>query len=168
MGGRAAEELVFHHLSTGASNDLQQATRLARQMICKYGMSDKLGPVAYGDDDQDVFLGRDFMTRKDYSEKKSEQIDDEVTTTLTSLYDSAKQLLIDHRSVLDQIATALLERETLDTADLRLLVAGEPLAPLPPPRTGDAVPAEPRREPKTEALPKFPGKKLPDPEPMPG
>jgi len=168
MGGRAAEELVFQHLSTGASNDLMQATRLARQMICKYGMSDKLGPVSYGDDDQDVFLGRDFMARKDYSEKKSEQIDDEVTTTLSSLYDAAKQLLLDHRSVLDQIATALLERETLDTADLKLLIAGEPLAPLPPPRAGDAAPAEPRREPKAEALPKFPGKKLPDPEPMPG
>jgi cell division protease FtsH len=167
MGGRAAEELVFGHLSTGASNDLLQATRLARQMICKYGMSDKLGPVSYGDDDHDVFLGRDFMARKDYSEKKSEQIDDEVSGTLTSLYDAAKQLLVDHRGVLDRVAEALLERETLDTADLKRLIAGETLAPLPPPRAGEPAAPEPRREAKAEAVPKFPGKKLPDPEPMP-
>jgi len=168
MGGRAAEEIVFGHLSTGASNDLQQATRLARQMVCKYGMSERLGPVSYGDDDHDVFLGRDFMTRKDFSEKKAEEIDDEVSQLLNGLYAEARATLLERREVLDRIAAALLERETLDTADLRLLLAGEPLAPLiPPPKAGDA-PAEPRREAKPEALPKFPGKKLPDPEPMPG
>jgi cell division protease FtsH len=166
MGGRAAEQLVFGHLSTGASNDLQQATRLARQMVCKYGMSDKLGPVSYGDDDHDVFLGRDFMTRKDFSEKKSEEIDDEVSQTLNSLYAAARQALEDNRAVLDRIAESLLERETLDTADLRMLLAGETLPPLALP-TGPAAPSEPRREPKAEALPKFPGKKL-DPEPAPG
>jgi cell division protease FtsH len=168
MGGRAAEDLVFGHLSTGASNDLQQATRLARQMVCKYGMSDKLGPVSYGDDDHDVFLGRDFVTRKDYSEKKAEQIDDEVSTTLNQLYVEAKQILADHRATLDGIATALLERETLDTRDLELIAAGAPLPPLAPPRVGEPASAEPRRETKAEPLPKFPGKKLPDPEPMPG
>jgi cell division protease FtsH len=166
MGGRAAEELVFQHLSTGASNDLQQATRLARQMVCKYGMSDKLGPVSYGDDDHDVFLGRDFVSRKDYSEKKSEEIDDEVSITLNSLYTNARQLLDENRSTLDRIAEALLERETLDTADLKLIAAGEPLPPLPLPGAGTAA-AEPRREAKSEPLAKFPGKKLPDPEPMP-
>jgi cell division protease FtsH len=167
MGGRAAEQLVFGHLSTGASNDLQQATRLARQMVCKYGMSDKLGPVSYGDDDHDVFLGRDFMARKDFSEKKAEEIDDEVSQLLNGLYGEARAILVAHREVLDRIAAALLERETLDTADLRLLLAGQTLAPLAPPKAGDA-PAEPRREPRPEPLPKFPGKKLPDPEPMPG
>ena len=166
MGGRAAEELVFNHLSTGASNDLQQATRLARQMICKYGMSERLGPVSYGDDDHDVFLGRDFVSRKDYSEKKSEEIDDEVSITLNSLYTNARQLLDENRSTLDRIAEALLERETLDTADLKLIAAGEPLPPLPLPGAGTAA-AEPRREAKSEPLAKFPGKKLPDPEPMP-
>jgi cell division protease FtsH len=166
MGGRAAEELVFNHLSTGASNDLQQATRLARQMICKYGMSEKLGPVSYGDDDHDVFLGRDFVSRKDYSEKKSEEIDDEVSITLNTLYTNARQLLDENRSTLDRIADALLERETLDTADLKLIAAGEPLPPLPIPGAGTAA-AEPRREAKSEPLAKFPGKKLPDPEPMP-
>jgi cell division protease FtsH len=169
MGGRAAEELVFGHLSTGASNDLKQATRLARQMVCMYGMSDKLGPVSYGDDDHDVFLGRDFVSRKDYSEKKAEQIDDEVSETLNSLYREAHQLLIESRDALDRIAEALLERETLDTADLRMLVAGQALPPLPSPaapKPGEAA-SEPRREARPERAP-FPGKKLPDPEPMPG
>jgi cell division protease FtsH len=169
MGGRAAEELVFGHLSTGASNDLKQATRLARQMVCMYGMSDRLGPVSYGDDDHDVFLGRDFVSRKDYSEKKAEQIDDEVSETLNSLYQAARQLLVDRRDVLDRIAEALLERETLDTADLRLLLAGQSLPPLPSPagpKAGEPA-GEPRRESRPEPRP-FPGKKLPDPEPMPG
>ena len=168
MGGRAAEELVFGHLSTGASNDLQQATRLARQMVCKYGMSDKLGPVSYGDDDHDVFLGRDFMTRKDFSEKKSEEIDEEVSQTLNSLYVEAKQVLLENRATLDRIAESLLERETLDTADLRLLIAGEALPALALPKGGEPASPEPRREAKVEPLPKFSGKKLPDPEPIPG
>jgi cell division protease FtsH len=93
-------------------------------MVCKYGMSEKLGPVSYGDDDHDVFLGRDFMTRKDFSEKKSEEIDEEVSKTLNSLYVEAKQVLLENRATLDRIAESLLERETLDTSDLRLLIAG--------------------------------------------
>jgi cell division protease FtsH len=131
-------------------------------------MSDKLGPVSYGDDDQDVFLGRDFMSRKDYSEKKSEQIDEEVSETLNSLYVEAKQLLVANRATLDSIAESLLERETLDTADLRLLIAGQALPPLALPKAGEPASPEPRREPKTEAVSKFSGKKLPDPEPTPG
>ena len=78
MGGRAAEDLVFGHLSTGAANDLQQATRLAREMVCKYGMSDAIGPVALEDEGGDIFLGRDFATRKTYSEKTAEEVDKEV------------------------------------------------------------------------------------------
>ena len=168
MGGRAAEELVFGHLSTGASNDLQQATRLARQMICRYGMSDRLGPVSYGDDDHDVFLGRDIMARKDFSEKKSEQIDEEVSETLNALYLEAKQLLVANRTTLDRIAESLLERETLDTSDLRLLIGGEPLPPLALPAAGEPSSQETRREPKSDAEPRFAGKKMPDPEPIPG
>ena len=136
-------------------------------MVCKYGMSDRLGPVSFGDDDADVFLGRDFVSRKDYSEKKAEEIDDEVSKILTGLYDEARQDLVDHRTMLDRIAEALLERETLDTADLKLLMAGKPLPPLP-------VPVEPprREEPPKRSRPErakdFPGDKLPDPEPIPG
>jgi cell division protease FtsH len=167
MGGRAAEELVFHHLSTGASNDLKQATDLARRMVCKYGMSDRLGPVAFGDDDADVFLGRDFMTRKDYSEKKSEEIDEEVSKILIDLYNEARQDLIDNRSTLDRIALALLERETLDTADLKLLLDGQTLPPLPLP-VDSPLHVEPTKRSRTERAKDFPGDKLPDPEPIPG
>jgi cell division protease FtsH len=168
MGGRAAEELVFHHLSTGASNDLKQATDLAKRMICKYGMSEKLGPVSFGDDEHDVFLGRDFVMRKDYSEKKAEEIDEEVTRILRSLYDEARQLLSDNRATLDRITEALLERETLDTADLKLLLAGKPLPPMPAPEVPPARGEQPPRRVKPERAKDFPGEKLPSPEPIAG
>jgi cell division protease FtsH len=168
MGGRAAEELVFHHFSTGASNDLKQATDLAKRMICKYGMSEKLGPVSFGDDDHDVFLGRDFVMRKDYSEKKAEEIDEEVTRILRSLYDEARQILNDNRATLDRITEALLERETLDTADLKLLVAGQPLPPMPAPEVPPARGEQPPRRVKPDRAKEFPGEKLPSPEPIAG
>jgi cell division protease FtsH len=166
MGGRAAEEIVFEHFSTGASDDLKKATDLARRMICKFGMSEKLGPVCFGDEDHDVFLGRDFVMRKDYSEKKAEEIDEEVTRILQELYDDAKQLLTENRPLLARIAEALLERETLESSDLHLLVAGEPLPPLPPPSVAAAPKSKPR--PRAERAKEFPGDKLPDPEPIPG
>jgi cell division protease FtsH len=169
MGGRAAEELVFGHLSTGAENDLRQATDMARRMVCKYGMSDRIGPVSYGDDDHDVFLGRDFVMRKDYSEKKAQEIDEEVSDTLRGLYEEARSLLAENRVVLDRVTEALLERETLDARDLKALVAGQPLPPLavaPAPRAEEAPP-RPHREP-AEPRKEFPGKKVPDPEPIPG
>src|SRR6185295_7604963 len=122
MGGRAAEELVFGQFTTGASNDLKQATEIARRMVCSYGMSDKIGPVSFADDEHDVFLGRDFVARKDYSGFKAREIDEEVTSLLRGLYDEAKQLLIEHRATLDRISEALLERETLDSLELKLLL----------------------------------------------
>jgi cell division protease FtsH len=135
-------------------------------MICTYGMSDRIGPVSLGDDDHDVFLGRDFVSRKDYSEKKAQEVDDEVTRILRSLYEEAKQLLADQRPLLDRISEALLERETLDGAELELLRQGRALPPLPAPAAGKP-PVTPRRG---AAAPQkaFPGDKLPDPEPVPG
>jgi cell division protease FtsH len=165
MGGRAAEELIFEHLSTGASDDLKKATDLARQMICHYGMSERLGPVSYGDDGQDVFLGRDFVSRKDYSEKKSQEIDEEVEKLLHQLYGEARALLEENREVLDRMATALLERETLEAVDLERIMAGEPLAPLPAPPS-QTEPGKTR--PRPESPKPFAGDKLPDPEPVPG
>ncbi len=169
MGGRAAEELVFEQLTTGAANDLKQATEMARRMVCSYGMSEKIGPVSFADDEHDVFLGRDFVARKDYSGWKAREIDDEITRILTNLYDEAKQLLTDHRDKLDRISEALLERETLDSAELKLLMEAKPLPPLPTPVT----PAKKKNGPppkRAEAEPseRFPGDKLPDPEPVPG
>jgi cell division protease FtsH len=168
MGGRAAEELVFGHLSTGAANDLLQATRMAREMICRFGMSEAIGPVSFDDDSGDVFLGRDFVTRKNYSEKTAEQIDEEVKRLLTRLYAEAKDLLAGSRPVLDRIAEALLERETLETSDLKRLLEGSSLPPLPPPPALHAAPAEVRPLRVGGEAPARAGGKLPDPEPMPG
>jgi cell division protease FtsH len=139
MGGRAAEELVFHHFSTGASDDLRRSTRLARDMICHYGMSDAIGPVSFDEENGDIFLGRDYMTRKNYSEKTAELIDDEVKRLLSTLYDEAKAILTANRDKLDRIADALLERETLETSDLAKLLTGETLPPLPPPTASAPV-----------------------------
>jgi cell division protease FtsH len=164
MGGRAAEELVFGHLSTGASDDLRQATRMAREMICRFGMSEAIGPVSFDDDSGDVFLGRDFVQRKNYSEKTAEQIDEEVKRLLTRLYAEAKELLGGQRPLLDRIAEALLERETLETSDLKRLLEGEALPPLPPP-VAHPGPAEAR---PARVAPARAGGKLPDPEPIPG
>jgi cell division protease FtsH len=160
MGGRAAEDIVFGHFSTGASNDLEQATASARRMICEYGMSEKLGPVSYGEKSGDVFLGRDMMTRRDFSEKKSEEIDDEVHDVLVGKYAEAKQLLLDNRDKLDLVAEALLERETLDGKDLALLMNGDPL-PVQVLPEEETVPTS-REEPRQGLG------GIPDPEPIPG
>jgi cell division protease FtsH len=171
MGGRAAEELVFSQFTTGASNDLKQATDLARRMVCSYGMSERIGPVSLTDDDHDVFLGRDFTQRKDFSEKKFEEIDEEITAILTTLYQDAKTMLTDNRAILERISEALLERETLDTAELKLLVAGEPLPDLPPLVAEGGSESEndpPPERAQAESSGPFPGDNLPDPEPVPG
>jgi len=170
MGGRAAEKLVLGYLSTGASNDLKQATEMARNMVTLYGMNDRIGPVSFGDGDHDVFLGRDFMSRNSYSEHIARLIDEEVMSMLTSLYDEAYQMLSDNRATLDRIVEALLERETLDTGELKLLLDGEPLPPMALP-VADSPPAETAEtaEPAdTEKPVGFSGDALPDPEPVPG
>ncbi len=164
MGGRAAEKLVLDYLSTGASNDLKQATEMARNMICLYGMSDVIGPVSLGDGDHDVFLGRDFIQRSNYSEYTARLVDQEVKAMLDDLYTEAYQMLSDNRATLDRIAEALLERETLDTSELELLVAGKPLPPLPLP-IADDKPVEAKDSAKPAGLP---GDAIPDPEPVPG
>ncbi|HEX2484016.1 MAG TPA: ATP-dependent zinc metalloprotease FtsH [Myxococcota bacterium] len=167
MGGRAAEDLVFGHFSTGAANDLQQATKLAHEMVCTFGMSDRIGPVSYSDDSADVFLGRDFVTRKNYSEQKAQEIDEEVTRLLRDSYDEARRVLVDGRGALDRIAEGLLERETLEGADLRLLIAGQPLPPLPP-TPAPAAQSEPAPRRRPAPAKGFGGDKLPDPEPVAG
>ncbi|MFP6662130.1 MAG: ATP-dependent zinc metalloprotease FtsH [Myxococcota bacterium] len=163
MGGRAAEEIVFNQFTTGASNDLEQATEWAHRMVCKYGMSEKLGPVSFGDEGGDVFLGRDFVARKDYSENTARQIDDEVGSLLNGLYAEARTLLLDHRDLLDRTATALLERETLDGPDLELLRRGETLPELDSLLDADGTREKPGRSPSGKEIP---GGGIPDPEPI--
>jgi len=169
MGGRAAEELVFGHFSTGAANDLKQATEHARGMVCRFGMSDRIGPVSLGDEGGDVFLGRDFVSRKEYSEKKAQEVDEEISRILGETYGKAKQLLENHRDLLDRVSEALLERETLEGAELQLLIEGKVLPPLPSPIAPEQPPAKNSPTRRVEKKPaEFPGKKLPDPEPVPG
>jgi cell division protease FtsH len=165
MGGRAAEDLVFGQFSTGAANDLKQATELARRMVCSYGMSERIGPMSFADDDHDVFLGRDFVQRKDYSEKKAQEIDEEVSELLRRLYAEARQLLEDRRDALDRISVALLERETLESEELKLLVEGKPLPELPRPVATSKTDQAPPRERAPAGAPGFRGDKLPEPVP---
>jgi cell division protease FtsH len=170
MGGRAAEDIVFNHFSTGASNDLQQATSWGRRMVTEYGMSKKLGPVSYAGSDHDVFLGKDLMSRKDYSGSKANEIDEEVAGILTAKYDEAKQLLLDNRDKLDAIALALLERETLERGELAMLLRGEGLPEMRvDEEETDASKAgsRGRADVNDEEADDSGGGNIPDPEPMP-
>ena len=125
LAGRAAEELVFAHFSTGAAGDLAAATQRAHRMVCRYGMSERIGPVYLEESGgAEVFLGRDWMSRRSYGEKMAAEIDNEVSRMLRDLYADALRRLREHRAQLDRIAEALLDRETLDGADLTLLMAG--------------------------------------------
>jgi cell division protease FtsH len=128
MGGRVAEEIVFGQYTTGAGNDIKQASNLARRMVTEFGMSDIVGPIAYGSDEESVFLGRDFTSRRrDYSETIANQIDDEVRRFILEAHAEARRLLTDGRDVLDKLANALLERETLDGEEVDAIVAGRDL-----------------------------------------
>ena len=124
MGGRAAEHLVLGEISTGAENDIERATEIARKMVCEWGMSERLGPISYGAKDQEVFLGREMSHHKDYSEQTAEAIDEEIKAIVTSQYERVTQLLTEHREVLDGMSEALLEHETLDAKDVEALAEG--------------------------------------------
>jgi cell division protease FtsH len=135
MGGRVAEEIVFGQLTTGASNDIHTATELARKMVCDWGMSDKLGPLHFGRNDEMVFLGRDFVEHKEYSEQTAQEIDSEIRRIVMENYQRAKSIVIENLDKLKLIAEALLERETLDGAEIDVLLAGGRLEATPTPVT---------------------------------
>jgi len=130
MGGRAAEELVFHHFTTGASNDLERATGLARRMVCELGMSPGLGPLTFGKKEEMVFLGREISSHKDYSEQTAVMIDQEVRKISEEGYAEAKRLLGGNLDKLTLLATTLLERETIDGSEMDRLLKGEKLEPI--------------------------------------
>ncbi|VXD24073.1 protease, ATP-dependent zinc-metallo [Planktothrix serta PCC 8927] len=125
LGGRVAEEIIFgeEEVTTGASNDLQQVTRVARQMITRYGMSDRLGPVALGRQQGNIFLGRDIMSERDFSEETASTIDGEVRQLVDEAYKRAKQVLVENRHVLNQLADLLIDKETVDADELQELLA---------------------------------------------
>ena len=129
LGGRIAEEIVFGKLTTGASNDIRQLTQIARAMVCEYGMSEKLGPLAYGGEESSIFLGRDYNQRsQDYSEQTAREIDQEVRSLIQTQYDKVKTLLTENKHRIEAIARALLERETLDAEELKALYEGREIA----------------------------------------
>ena len=130
LGGRAAEEIVLHDFTTGAGNDIERATNLARKMVCEWGMSDKMGPLSYGKKEEQIFLGREFATHKDYSEETAKNIDMEVISIVTSNYEKAKKLLTDHIDILHKIAAELLEKEVLNGAEIDALI-GDALPKIP-------------------------------------
>src|SRR6266481_6411017 len=142
MGGRSAEEIFLGHITTGAGNDIERATDIARNMVCEWGMSD-LGPLAYGKKDEAIFLGREIAQHRDYSEDTAIQIDKEVKRIVNSGYDNAKNLLASNRDTLERIAQALLEREVIDANEVKLLMEGKPLPEKPrtPPTTPQAAPS---------------------------
>jgi cell division protease FtsH len=132
MGGRIAEEIILNQLTTGAHDDLEKATELARKMVCEWGMSEKMGPLTFGRREEQVFLGRDIARHQDYSEDTAIKIDQEVKRIVEQSYARARTILSENRPVLERVAAALLEREVLDAEEVRMLIAGEPLKPREP------------------------------------
>jgi cell division protease FtsH len=145
MGGRSAEEIFLGHITTGAGNDIERSTDIARNMVCEWGMSE-LGPLAFGKKDEAIFLGREIAQHRDYSEDTAIQIDKEVRRIVNAAYEKARGILSDNRDVLERIAQALLEREVIDAAEVKLLMEGKPLPEKP--RTPPQAPPAPSVEPK--------------------
>jgi len=158
MGGRVAEEMFLHHITTGAGNDIERATEIARQMVCEWGMS-PLGPLTFGKKEEAIFLGREIAQHRDYSEDTAIKIDGEVRAIINNGYAKAKNILDTYKDALERVAQALLDREVLDATELKLLMEGKPLPEKPPPPPPAAPPVT-AREPQLTLRP--------EPRPLPG
>ena len=156
MGGRAAEEIFLNHITTGAGNDIERATEIARQMVCEWGMS-SLGPLTFGRKEEAIFLGREIAQHRDYSEDTAIKIDVEVRGIVNLGYSKARQILESHSDALERVARGLLDREVLDATELKLLMDGKPLPDKIPPPTAPPVAT---REPQMTLRP--------EPRPLPG
>ncbi len=130
MGGRVAEEMVLERIGSGAQNDIKNATKLARNMVTQWGMSKTLGPISYGDHDEQIFLGREIAMKKEYSEQTTREIDREIRNIIDKCYEQAKTILTERMDQLHIVAEALLERESLDAEDIKILLNGGKLQPL--------------------------------------
>jgi cell division protease FtsH len=132
FGGRVAEELIFHRISTGASNDIKQATALAQKMIRTWGMSDQLGPLSYDQGEEQIFLGREIAQHRDYSEATAQKIDQEVSQLIRTAYERARKILEEHMEILHKLAELLLEKETVMGQELdEMILDLKPDAKLP-------------------------------------
>jgi len=130
LGGRAAEKIVFNHFTTGAGNDIEKATGIARKMVCEWGMSDTLGPIAFGKNEEEIFLGREITKHKDYSEETAREIDHEIKRILTNGMERAEKILLDNIDTLHKLSLELLEREILDSDEIDKIMKGEELPPV--------------------------------------
>ncbi|MCL5030720.1 MAG: ATP-dependent zinc metalloprotease FtsH [Bacteroidetes bacterium] len=130
LGGRAAEKIIFNHYTTGAGNDIEKATNIARKMVCEWGMSDKLGPLSYGAKEEEIFLGREIQRHRDYSEKTAIEIDVEIREIVNSAMIRAEKILTDNIEILHKLSMELLEREILDSEEIDKLIHGEQLPPI--------------------------------------
>jgi cell division protease FtsH len=124
LGGRAAEEIVFGEITTGASNDLEKVTQTAKQMVMRFGMSDKLGPRVFGHDHGQPFLGREFSAEPDYSDEIAREIDDEIRRIVEGAHQEAKDILTEHRESLEKISQILVKRETIEKTEFEALLEG--------------------------------------------
>jgi cell division protease FtsH len=136
MGGRIAEELFMNHVTTGAGNDIERATDLARKMVCEWGMSD-LGPMSFGKKEEQIFLGREIAQHRDYSEDTAIKIDQQVRGLVDMGYKRAKGIIEEKREAMVRIAEALLEREVLEATVVKQLIDGQPLSPVTKPKNSD-------------------------------
>ena len=125
MGGRCAEEICLGEMTTGAGNDIERATEMARKMVCEWGMSEKMGPLSYGSKEEQVFLGRDFSNQKNFSDQTAKLIDQEVKTLVMGGHRRATELLQKNRDILENLAQALLERETLNAEEVKNIIDGK-------------------------------------------
>ncbi|HEX2570412.1 MAG TPA: ATP-dependent zinc metalloprotease FtsH [Polyangia bacterium] len=147
LGGRIAEQLIFGQMTTGAGNDLEKATELARKMVCEWGMSEKMGPITFGKKEEQIFLGREFAQHQDYSEQTAREIDSEIKRIVTDGYSTANSILTERIEDLKRIAEALLEHESIEGEDLDVILAGGVIKRTPPPRRNPAPVAEKEKRP---------------------
>ncbi len=164
LGGRAAEEIVFGEITTGASNDLEKVTETAKQMVMRFGMSERLGPRVFGHDRGQPFLGREFSAEPDYSDEIAREIDDEIRRIVEGAHQTAKGLLNEHREELDRVSKLLLVRETIDADEFAALLEGKPEGEVFADDEEPAKPAQPEPEPERPQL----GGARPAPRPRPG
>src|SRR5215213_4505972 len=166
LGGRAAEEIVFGEITTGASNDLEKVTATAKQMVMRFGMSEKLGPRVFGHDHGQPFLGREFSSEPDYSDEIAREIDDEIRRVVESAHQRAKDILSGHREHLETISELLLKRETIEREQFEALLAGKPEEEVfgPDDVAGDGTPERPELPPAADRA----GRDVPRPLPRPG
>jgi cell division protease FtsH len=153
LGGRIAEEIIFGQMTTGAGNDIEKATDLARKMVCEWGMSEKMGPLTFGKKEEQVFLGRDIAHHQDYSEDTARAIDNEVKRIVMDGYAKAHKVLEENIEMLKRIAEALLEHETIDGEDIEVLMTGGTIQRRSPPPLAKPVEQTKEKRPSIFARP---------------